>query len=89
MALVNTDRVNGSRIIHGNAVQVLCQCTMQLISRRQRPYLFRVTVWGQPPHAVTRIYDIAGVSEDAVAQVAIDHFVKEMSHPLSIFGAMM
>ena len=83
------ERVNGSKIIFGNDVQVLCQCTMDLLSRRQRPYLFRVKVWGQPPHAVTRIYDIAGINEDVVAKVAIDRFVKELSHPLSIFGAMV
>jgi hypothetical protein len=85
-----TDHVNGSPIIHrGNAIQVLAQCTMELISRRQRPYLFRVKVWGQPPHAVTRIYDIAGANEEAVARVAIARFTKEMQHPLSIFGAMV
>ena len=84
-----TPRVNGSPIIHGNAIQVLCSATMNLLSRVQRPYLWRVKVTGQPPHAVVRTYDIAGNDQNVVAQLAIGHFVKEMSHPLSIFGAMM
>jgi hypothetical protein len=83
--------VNGSPspIITGNACQVLCSCVMDLISRVQRPYLWRVKVTGQPPHAVVRTYDIAGNDQNAVAQLAIDRFVKEMAHPLSIFGAMV
>ena len=84
--------LNGSPspIIHrGNAVQVLCSCVMDLISRVQRPYLWRVTVTGQPPHAVVRKYDIAGNDQNAVADLALKRFVAEMQHPLSIFGAMM
>lgn len=80
--------VNGSKIVRGNDCQVLCSATLDLISRRQRPYLFRVTVTGQPPHAVKRTYDIAGNTEDAAAKVGISRFVHEMSHPLSILGAM-
>jgi hypothetical protein len=84
--------VNGalSPIIHrGNAVQVLCSATMDLISRLQRPYHWRVTVTGQPPHAWVRTYDIAGNNQNDVAQLAINRFVAEAQHPLSIFGAMM
>ena len=80
--------LNGSRILRGNAMRVLCQCTMDLISKRQRPYLFRVKVWGQPPHDVTRIYDIAGMNQEVVANIAMRRFEEEMSHPLAILGAM-
>jgi hypothetical protein len=82
--------VNGSPspIIHGNDVQVLCSAVMDLISRVQRPYLWRVKVTGQPPHAVVRTYDIAGNDQNAVADIAIKRFCREMAHPLSIFGAM-
>jgi hypothetical protein len=85
------EQVNGTRspIIRGNECQVLCSCVMDLISKLQRPYLWRVKVTGQPPHAVVRTYDIAGNDQNAVAQTAIDRFVKEMAHPLSIFGAMI
>lgn len=83
-------RVNGGQpIIRGNEVQVLCHAVVDLISRRQRPYLFRVTVLGKPPHAFRRIYDIAAKSDDAAAHKGMDLFVKEFSHPLSIFGAMV
>lgn len=81
--------VNGKPVIHrGNDVQVLCSCVLDLISRVQRPYHWRVTVTGQPPHAVVRKYDIAGNDQNAVAQLAIDRFVHEMSSPLSIFGIL-
>lgn len=80
--------VNGSTVIRGNECQVLCGAVVDLISRRQRPYLFRVTVTGQPPHAVRRIYDIAAHDDNGAAQKGLDLFVHEMSHPLSILGAM-
>jgi hypothetical protein len=79
---------NGGKIVRGNAMRVLCQCTMDLISKRQRPYLFRVKVWGQPPHAETRIYDISGVDENSVANLAMRQFEKEMSRPLAILSSI-
>jgi hypothetical protein len=62
-----------------NDGRVLCSCTMDLVSRVQRPFVFVVTVTGEPPHAFTRKYEIAAYSDDAAAQCAIDTFVKEMS----------
>lgn len=83
------ERVNGSpKIITGNDCQVLCRAIVDLISRHQRPYLFRVTVVGQPPHAQRRIYDIAAPSDGEAAKKGIDIFVKEMTHPLSVLGAI-
>jgi hypothetical protein len=78
--------INGAvkNILRGNEAHVLCDATVELISRRQRPYLFRVTVTGLPPHVTTRIYDIAAVSDDAAAHKGIDLFVKEMSRPLRL-----
>jgi hypothetical protein len=66
-------------IVKPQAARVLCSCTMDLVSRVQRPYIFAVTVTGEPPHAFTRKYEIASYSDDAAAQCAIDTFVKEMS----------
>ena len=86
------DLVNGSvkkEIVQGHEAQVYCQCIVDLISRHQRPYLFKVTVWGQPPHTMRRVYEIAATTEDLAAQSGINQFIKEMSHPLFIFGAMM
>lgn len=74
------------RIIHhGNANQVLASVTLDLISRRQRPYLFRAKVVGQPPHAYTRFYDVTGWHEDAAALKALDIFKNEMANPLILF----
>lgn len=75
------------RIIRGNECQVYCDAIVDLISKRQRPYLFRVTVTGLPPHATVRKYDIAAVSDDAAAHLGIDTFVKEMSRPLRLIIA--
>jgi hypothetical protein len=65
--------------LRGNRNQVLCDATVDLISRVQRPYLFAVRVTGLPPHAYVRTYDIAAWSDDAAAAIGIDVFVKEFS----------
>ena len=82
------ERVNGSPIIRGNECQVLCDCIVDLISRVQRPYLWKVTVTGKPPHVITRIYEISAKTDDAAAHAGIERFVREVSHPLAIFGAV-
>lgn len=76
--------INGhkSPIITGNSCQVLCTAVVDLISRFQRPYLFKVTVTGQPPHDKRREYDIAAWSDKAAAQLGIDTFVREMQSPI-------
>jgi len=68
---------------------VLCDAIVDLISRAQRPYQFRVTVTGKPPHAQSRTYDIGAVSDDAAAHEGIDRFVKEMSHPMRLLDALL
>ena len=73
-----------SPIITGNACRVLCNATVDLISKVMRPYLFRVTVVGIPPHATTRVYDMYGKSDDEAAMKAIRQFEKDMLHPKSI-----
>ena len=71
-----------SRIIQGNRAQVLCDATVDLISKLQRPYLFRVTVTGLPPHAHVRIYDIPAKNDDTAAMRGIREFVTEMENPV-------
>jgi hypothetical protein len=67
-------------IIVGNACQVLCNATADLISRRQRPYLFAVRVKGLPPHTYERTYHIAAKRDDLAANAGIKLFVKEFSY---------
>lgn len=74
--------INGSPIIRGNRMQVYCSCVVDLISKVQRPYLFRATVIGKPPHAYQRVYDIAAWSDDAAAHLALEVFEREMADPL-------
>jgi hypothetical protein len=78
--------LNGKKspIIHGNECRVLCNAIVDLISRVQRPYLFKVTVTGQPPHAIRKCYEIAAMTEDAAARKGIDIFVDEMTPSNSI-----
>lgn len=82
--------INGhtSSIIRGNQALVLCDATVDLISRVHRPYLFKVTVTGKPPHMITRVYEISAKSDNEAAMTGIDRFVKEMSHPLRILGLL-
>ncbi len=76
-------------IVNKNAVGVRCSCIVDLISRRQRPYLFRVVVTGEYPHAVKRTYDIGAVTDDSAAHQGLQRFEKEMASPLSILGTMV
>jgi hypothetical protein len=82
--------INGHarRIIRGNEALVLCDAVVDLMSRVQRPFLWKVTVTGKPPHVHTRVYEIAAKDDNTAAMKGIDLFVKEMAHPLSILGAM-
>jgi hypothetical protein len=66
----------------------LCEATVDLISKRQRPWLFRVTVVGKPPHAERRVYEIAAKDDNTAAMTGIDRFVKEFSHPLRILDVL-
>jgi hypothetical protein len=81
--------LNGSSIVSVSDAPVICKCVVDLVSKKQRPFLFRVTVTGDPPHAYRRIYDITAISEDGAAMKGLDLFEKEFSHQLSVLGAMV
>jgi hypothetical protein len=81
--------VNGSPIVDPNNADVRCDAVVDLISRVQRPFLWKVTVTGQPPHAITRIYEVVAKTDDIAARTGIANFMKEMTHPLHIFSAMI
>lgn len=61
---------------------VRCDAIVDLISRVQRPYVFRVTVVGWLPHRYLRIYTIAANDDDSAANLGIETFVKEFSNPV-------
>lgn len=67
---------------------VLADATVDLISRVQRPWLFRVTVTGKPPHAQTRSYTIAAESDNSAAFKGLELFQRDMSHPFAILSAL-
>jgi len=53
-----------------------CTCTVDLISKVMRPYLFRVTVVGEFPHAHREVYVIAADSDDSAALRGMELFVE-------------
>ncbi len=65
-----------SAILDPQSAPVRCSCIVDLISRVVRPYLFRVTVTGEPPHAHRRVYPIAADSEDSAALKGLELFTK-------------
>lgn len=78
-------RVNGSRIVKPANCSVRCTCIVDLLSRAQRPYQFRVTVTGEPPHAAIEVYDIPARSDTEAAFAAMARFTRKMeakTHPL-------
>lgn len=76
------------RIIRGNEARVLCDAIVDLVSKHQRPYVFKVTVTGLPPHVATRVYTISAKDDNGAAMAGIRLFVKEMEHmPRAILAA--
>lgn len=53
--------------------------TVDLLSRLLRPYLFRVTAFGKPPHEHRRVYTVRADSDDSAAMKGIELFVKEFT----------
>jgi hypothetical protein len=74
--------------IAGNRNQVLMRAVVELVSRVQRPFMFRVTVVGQPPHAVKRVYELPALDDKDAAQTCMKRFEREMLHPSSILLAV-
>ena len=73
-----------SAIILPNEATVRCQCVVDLIGRSlgsiNKPnYRFRVTVWGEPPHAVCHKYEIIAYGEDTAAHLGLRRFQEEVS----------
>jgi len=56
-----------------------CTATVELLSKRQRPYLFMVTVVGEPPHVATRRYRVIADSDNSAALKGLELFVNEFS----------
>jgi hypothetical protein len=77
-----------SPLITGNACRVLCTCTVDLISRVMRPWLFRVTVTGLPPHNVTKVYEIAAKDDNTAALTGLKIFQDQMSALTPLLDAL-
>jgi|HubBroStandDraft_1064217.scaffolds.fasta_scaffold85950_1 hypothetical protein len=58
-----------------------CTAIVDLISKFQRPYLFLVTVTGEPPHAGVRKYHVIADSDNSAAMKGLELYVKEFSDP--------
>ena len=56
--------------------------TVDLLSKVMRPWLFRVTVTGEPPHAHTRVYPIAAPDDNSAAVKGLELFVLEFGRKM-------
>jgi hypothetical protein len=71
-----------SSLIRSPAPAIRCQAVVDLMSRVQRPYQFRVTVTGQDwPFQVSKVYDIAANTDEFAAREGIRLFCEAMSRP--------
>lgn len=60
--------------------QILANAIVDVIkpSTPKRVGMFKVTVWGKPPHEQTRVYEIMAKNDTLAAQQGITRFVREM-----------
>lgn len=65
-----------------------CKATVNLVSRRQRPYVFSVTVTGEFPHAYRRVYPIAADSDDSAAIKGMELFVAQYGRQIPGVGSV-
>lgn len=77
-----------SAILTPNSAVPRCTATVDLISKVMRPWLFRVTVVGEPPHEGRRVYPIAAPDDNAAAIKGLELFVAEMGRQLPGMGSV-
>jgi hypothetical protein len=66
------------KLIKVRDMRVLANAVVDQLTKN----LFRVEVWGLPPHAETRIYEIKAKSDTLAAQEGIQRFVEEFEAKL-------
>ena len=59
------------------APRIRAQCVVDLLSRVQRPWTFRVTVWS-PDVPWRAVYEIAGLSDGDVAEQGLRRFEQDV-----------
>jgi hypothetical protein len=79
--------------IERNNPNVRCHAVVDLLGRAPQSfykpnYRFLVTVWGEPPHAVVRKYEIVAYGEDTAAHLGLREFEREMSLPAQIAAVL-
>lgn len=68
-----------------NSATPRAQAIVDLLSRVQRPFLFLVTVFGEPPHSCVRKYHVRAPDDSSAASKGLELFVKEFTpHPLAL-----
>jgi hypothetical protein len=69
-------------LIEPPARQIRCKATVELVNLFERPFRFRVEVFGQdPPFLCSRVYEIVANTDQKAAQLGIDLFCRQMSAP--------
>lgn len=75
-------------IIFPNQSTIRASAIVDLISKVQRPWLFKVTVQGEFPYTQRREYTIAAKDDNSAAFKGLRLFEKDMAHPLSILRTL-
>jgi hypothetical protein len=57
---------------------VKATAVVDLLSKFERPFRFQVTVFGYPPHAERRVYEIIARTDKDAAMEGINRFTKAM-----------
>lgn len=63
-------------ILTSQTARPRCTCVVDLISKVFRPYLFEVTVTGEPPHVYRVKYKIQAPDEDSAAYKGMQLFTQ-------------
>ena len=79
--------INGKKVRSVDDL-VLCNATVDLLSRVQRPFLWKVTVTGVAPYGHVRVYEFNAASDTIAAFLGIKQFEKDMLHPLHILQGL-
>lgn len=78
-----------SAILQPHEVDPRCTAEVDLISRVMRPFLFRVTVRGEPPHPYIRQYVIAADTDNSAALKGLELFCQEFGRRLPGIGSVV
>ncbi len=76
------------KIVEAATCSAQVTATVELLSTVFRPFSWRVTVIGRPPHAWVRVYDIAAATDDLAAREGMKRFIDETKRQFIIVTSL-